>query len=176
MTESVTDDPVANDFSTDFTIGPVQGLTEIRQKRVESAGANLNLVLLEQTTLICHLMDRVEALEKRLTLHKEELKPHIQTRIEDLGAKADAITKKLDDNRVDLQKQGVTALRSDVERLNCFYENMQDWEQNSPDDFVRTENFDPDNYDFDNMVADDDLTEKIDERIRAIVEQAINNA
>ena len=40
MTESVSDDPVDNGFSTDFTIGPVQGLTEIRQKRVESAGAN----------------------------------------------------------------------------------------------------------------------------------------
>ena len=176
MTESVTDDPVANDSSTDFTIGPIQGLSEIRQKRVESAGADLTLVLLEQTTLMCHLMDRVEALEERLTLRKEELKPHIQTRIEELGEQADAITKKLDDNRIDLQKQGVTALRSDVERLNCFYENMQDWEKRSPDDFVRTENFDPDNYDFDNMVADDDLTEKIDERIRAIVEQAINNA
>ena len=159
MTESVSDDSVDNDFSTDFTIGPVQGLTEIRQKRVESAGANLNLVLLEQTTLMYHLMDRVEALEKRLTLRKEELKPHIQTRIEDLAAQADAITKKLDDNRVDLQ-------------MNF----LQDWEKHSPDDFVRTDNFDPDNYDFDNMVADDDLTEKIDERIRAIVEQAINNA
>tara|TARA_R100000664_G_scaffold16508_1_gene25274 strand:+ start:9200 stop:9679 length:480 start_codon:yes stop_codon:yes gene_type:complete len=159
MTESVSDDSVDNDFSTDFTIGPVQGLTEIRLKRVESAGANLNLVLLEQTTLMYHLMDRVEALEKRLTLRKEELKPHIQTRIEDLAAQADAITKKLDDNRVDLQ-------------MNF----LQDWEKHSPDDFVRTDNFDPDNYDFDNMVADDDLTEKIDERIRAIVEQAINNA
>ena len=167
MTESVSDDPVANGFSTDFTIGPVQGLTEIRQKRVESAGANLNLVLLEQTTMMCHLMDRVEALEKRLTLRKEELKPHIQTRIEDLGAKADAITKKLDD---------YGSLRSEVERFSCFYEDMQDWEKHSPDDFVRTENFDPDNYDFDSMVSDDDLTEKIDERIRAIVEQAINNA
>ena len=53
---------------------------------------------------------------------------------------------------------------------------MQDWEKHSPEDFVRTENFDPDNYEFDNMVLDDDLTEKIDERIRAIVKQAINNA
>ena len=159
MTESVTDDSMANnDFSTDFTIGPVQGLNEIRQKRVESAGANLNLVLLEQTTLMYHLMDRVEALENRLTLRKEELKPHIQTRIEDLSAKADVITKKLDD---------YGSLISDVEAINCFYD---------PDRFVRTENFDPDNYDFDNMVSDDDLTEKIDERIRAIVEQAINNA
>ena len=159
MTESVSDDSVDNDFSTDFTIGPVQGLTEIRLKRVESAGANLNLVLLEQTTLMYHLMDRVEALEKRLTLRKEELKPHIQTRIEDLAAQADAITKKLDDNRVDLQ-------------MNF----LQDWEKHSPDDFVRTDNFDPDSYDFESMVSDDDLTEKIDERIRAIVEQAINNA
>ena len=167
MTESVSDDPVANDFSTDFTIGPIQGLSEIRQKRVESAGTNLNLVLLEQTTLMYHLMDRVEALEERLTLRKEELKPHIQTRIEDLSAKADVITKKLDD---------YGSLISDVERLNCFYENMKNWENHSPDDFVRTENFEPDNYDFDNMVLDDDLTEKIDERIRAIVEQAINDA
>lgn len=167
MTESVSDDSVDNDFSTDFTIGPVQGLTEIRQKRVESAGANLNLVLLEQTTMMCHLMDRVEALEKRLTLRKEELKPHIQTRIEDLGAQADAITKKLDD---------YGSLRDHVDHISCFYENMQEWQKHSPEDFVRTENFDPDNYDFDSMVLDDDLTEKIDERIRAIVEQAINNA